>query len=294
LLSVQPRPGWVFTRRSPHTSPRLTHQCSTTAHPLATCGTTAPAPPQPHCRHRPIAVAPARCGRLPLPQLAVQVRHASSHRSHGSHCCHRPATLSPPSSRCRCRDSRSCRGCTSLPQQPSAVAAVGQPPAVVVVQPLSPPSPRALRRCHRSRCRELSPHQIRPQGRGEGGSTSGATGSQPTPELLPSPPLSPPSAKGTAWAWPLSTSRRCTLSPSSRLRRSHRHLHSRVLLSHRPPPSYRPLHVRHRLRRPGLARGARPSFAATPPYPSTSLSSPARGAGLPHRGGRIRTVGCQI
>lgn len=37
----------------------------------------------------------------------------------------------------------------------------------VVVQPLSPPSPRALRRCHRRRCRELSPHQIRPRGRGD-------------------------------------------------------------------------------------------------------------------------------
>ncbi|BAH94920.1 Os10g0460000, partial [Oryza sativa Japonica Group] len=44
-LSVRPRPGWVFTRRSPPANPRLMHRCSTTTQPLPTCGTPAPAPP---------------------------------------------------------------------------------------------------------------------------------------------------------------------------------------------------------------------------------------------------------
>jgi hypothetical protein len=44
-LSVRPRPGWVFTHRSPPANPRLMHRCSTTTQPLTTCGTLAPAPP---------------------------------------------------------------------------------------------------------------------------------------------------------------------------------------------------------------------------------------------------------
>lgn len=62
--------------------------------------------------------------------------------------------------------------------------------------------------------------------------------------LLPSPPLSPPSAKGTAWAWPPSPSRRHILPPSYCLRRLHSHLHNRVPLSHHPLPLPHRLHVR--------------------------------------------------
>lgn len=63
-------------------------------------------------------------------------------------------------------------------------------------------------------------------------------------QLLPSPPLSPPSAKGTAWAWPPSPSRRHILPPSYCLRRLHSHLHNRVPLSHHPLPLPHRLHVR--------------------------------------------------
>lgn len=138
-------------------------------------------------------------------------------------------------------------------------------------------------------------------------------------QLLPSPSSSPPSAKGTTWAWPPSSSRRHTLPPSSRLICLHRHLHSDVPLSHRPPPSPRCLHGcaasstralpahgvglphqggRNRTRWVRSGEGCqtqrRGATATTPLYPDASPSPPARGAGLPRRGGRIRTTGCRI
>jgi len=210
---------------------------------------------QPPCRHRPAAVA-----------ATTAAPAAGAPRCHSSHQSLLPSAshlLSLSSSRCRHRRHELCVIATdavaaSLPRTRSAL--------------------------------------------GEGGEGIRLRRDRIPANTSPSP--SPHSAKGTAWPWPLSTSRRCTLSPSSRLRRSHCHLHSRVLLSHRPPPSDRPLHVRAASSTsapPPPAQETAPcqtrlrgNAAATPPYPSTSLSSPARGAGLPHRGGRIRTVGCRI
>ncbi|KAB8112888.1 hypothetical protein EE612_051676, partial [Oryza sativa] len=86
-LSVRPRPGWVFTRRSPPVNPRLMHRCSTTTQPLPTCGTPAPAPPPASLR------APKSTPYPPAAPPRTEV--ASSTASHASRAKPTPPPVAP-------------------------------------------------------------------------------------------------------------------------------------------------------------------------------------------------------
>lgn len=91
-------------------------------------------------------------------------------------------------------------------------------------------------------------------------------------QLLPSPPLSPPSAKGTAWAWPPSPSRRHILPPSYCLRR-------RTTSTTQAPPVSPPLPLPHRS-----------MFVPHPPHPRRPRHSPPPPGSASRRGrteGRI-------
>lgn len=193
MLSVRARPGWVFTRRSPP-SPRLMHRCSTTAQPLPTCGTTAPAPPagQPSCaedRVTPPAAPPH------IVVASFTAGRASSRRAILLH--HRMSLLCqsgfPPSAvpltPCRppCRRpclsrlanlhyQQLCLSTPSRPPTPPITAAPAkcsrlprprlafrdrhaspplQPLLPMATSPLPRPSPRAPRRCRRRECAPL-------------------------------------------------------------------------------------------------------------------------------------------
>jgi hypothetical protein len=87
-LSVRPRPGWVFTRRSPPANLWLMHRCSTTTQTLPTCGALAPTPPPASLRvpktapHPPAApprteVASSTAGRASRAKPASSTRRAS-------------------------------------------------------------------------------------------------------------------------------------------------------------------------------------------------------------------------
>lgn len=182
------------------------------------------------------------------------------------------------------RDNRS-RRCTRSQQPPPLLRR--QPPCVVV-QPLSPPSPRALRRCHRRRCRELSPHQIRPRGRGD------------PPPARPDPsqhlnffhphrylllPPKAPHGRGHC--------RRRVVEPSRQALASDVHTVTSTVVS----CCLTGLHRRtvHSTSATGSGdrvwQGALDLARATPRLKTRRRQD---GAGLPHRGGRIQTVGCRI